>query len=44
MADFQPFHGLRYDPARVTLSEVICPPYDVIKGHRRDGPFEVQPL
>ena len=36
MADFQPFAGLRYDPARVNLSHVICPPYDVIKGHRRD--------
>jgi len=27
---FEPFAGLRYDPERVPLSEVVAPPYDVI--------------
>ena len=26
---FEPFRGLRYDPARVRIDEVIAPPYDV---------------
>ena len=30
MPRFEPFPGLRYDPDRVSLSEVIAPPYDVI--------------
>jgi uncharacterized protein (DUF1015 family) len=27
---FEPFTGVRYDPARVDLDDVIAPPYDVI--------------
>ena len=31
MADIQPFHGLRYEQAAIhDLTEVICPPYDII--------------
>ncbi len=36
MAEFLPFHGLRYDGSKVNLSDVLCPPYDVIKGAARD--------
>lgn len=36
MAEFLSFRGLRYDPTRVQLSNVLCPPYDVIKGDARD--------
>ena len=36
MAQFLPFHGLRYNTAKVNLSDVLCPPYDVIKGAARD--------
>jgi uncharacterized protein (DUF1015 family) len=36
MAEFVPFHGLRYNTEKVNLSDVICPPYDVIKGKARD--------
>lgn len=36
MAEFAPFSGLHFDPARVDVSDVICPPYDVIKGMMRD--------
>lgn len=36
MAQFTSFRGLRYDANRVELSRVLCPPYDVIKGHARD--------
>ena len=35
MAQFLPFRGLRYAPD-TDLSNVICPPYDVIKGDARD--------
>jgi uncharacterized protein (DUF1015 family) len=30
MADVRPFRGLRFDPARVNVSTVLCPPFDVI--------------
>ena len=30
MARFEPFAGVRYDPARVDLNTVTAPPYDVI--------------
>jgi len=36
MAQFTSFRGLRYNPTRVELSKVLCPPYDVIKGAARD--------
>lgn len=36
MAEFTPFHGLRYDTSKVELSDVLAPPYDVIKGAMRD--------
>ncbi|HLM65750.1 MAG TPA: DUF1015 domain-containing protein [Acidimicrobiales bacterium] len=35
MASFQPFPALRYDPARVTLADVVAPPYDVIDDVQR---------
>jgi uncharacterized protein (DUF1015 family) len=30
LADVRPFAGVTYDPGRVDLSRVLCPPYDVI--------------
>ena len=36
MAQFMPFRGLRYNTEKVNLTDVICPPYDVIKGTARD--------
>ncbi len=35
MPRFEPFRGIRYDSARVDLSSVIAPPYDVIDEHER---------
>ena len=35
MVTFQPFRGLRYDPATVPLGQVIAPPYDVIGSAER---------
>jgi len=32
---FEPFRGLRYDPAVVKLDQVIAPPYDVIESTER---------
>jgi uncharacterized protein (DUF1015 family) len=36
MAEFAPFAGLHYDPTKVNVADVLCPPYDVIKGQMRD--------
>lgn len=36
MAEFLPFAGLHYNPEKVELADVFCPPYDVIKGKMRD--------
>jgi uncharacterized protein (DUF1015 family) len=36
MAEFTPFHGLRYNTEKVVLDDVLAPPYDVIKGSMRD--------
>jgi uncharacterized protein (DUF1015 family) len=38
MTEITPFRGLRYDPAAVSGSDVIAPPYDVV------GPAEVAAL
>ena len=35
MADIRPFRGVLYDPARVELSRVLAPPYDVIDDAER---------
>ena len=44
MAEVRLFRGLRYDAGRVTLSDVVCPPYDVIsaveaRGYRARSPY-----
>ncbi len=36
MAEFLPFHGLRYNLRKVQLDDVLAPPYDVVKGSMRD--------
>jgi len=35
MALFRPFPGIRYDPGRVVLADVVAPPYDVIDDEAR---------
>jgi len=35
MPEITAFRALRYDPARVTLSQVITPPYDVLDAAQR---------
>ncbi len=35
MANFQPISGIRYDPDRVDLADVLAPPYDVIDDDAR---------
>ncbi len=27
---FAPFHGIRFHPSKTSLTEALCPPYDVI--------------
>ncbi len=43
MTVVRPFRAVRYDPARVDLSRVIVPPYDVIAGDEREGYFDRDP-
>ena len=40
---FEPFAGLRYDPDRVRLDDVIAPPYDVISPDERAALQEHSP-
>ncbi|MEE8425279.1 MAG: DUF1015 family protein, partial [Elusimicrobiota bacterium] len=28
--NFAPFHGVRFHPSKTSLTEALCPPYDVI--------------
>ena len=35
MPRFEPFPGIRYDPARVDLDAVVAPPYDVLSSEDR---------
>ena len=37
MADVRPFRGVTYDPARVDLGAVLCPPYDVISSAQQEA-------
>jgi uncharacterized protein (DUF1015 family) len=42
--DIAPFHGLRYDPAKVgDISLVVTPPYDVISPEARDAYHDRHP-
>ena len=43
MTDVRRFRALRYDPARVDLSRVIVPPYDVIAPADREAFYESDP-
>jgi uncharacterized protein (DUF1015 family) len=43
VTDVRPFRALRYDPARVDLSRVIVPPYDVVAAEDRAAFFERDP-
>ncbi len=41
--NLRPFRALRYDAARVTLTDVVAPPYDVIDDPYRDTLYERNP-
>src|SRR5207253_1504806 len=44
MAQVHPFRGFRYDIAQVgDLSDVTCPPYDVIDGAFQERLYELHP-
>ncbi|MEO6908747.1 MAG: DUF1015 domain-containing protein [Abditibacteriaceae bacterium] len=43
MAEFLPFHGLRYNLRKVQLDDVLAPPYDVVKGSMRDDLLQRSP-
>lgn len=36
MARIMPFRALRYDSGRIRLSDVVCPPYDVLTPAQAD--------
>ncbi|MBI4232855.1 MAG: DUF1015 domain-containing protein [Chloroflexi bacterium] len=44
MAVVRPFRGIRYSPAVVgRLSQVLCPPYDIITGEQREELYRRSP-
>jgi uncharacterized protein (DUF1015 family) len=43
MTIIRPFRALRYDPARVELSRVLAPPYDVIAADERHHLYDRDP-
>lgn len=43
MVEARPFCGWRFDPSRVTLPEVIAPPYDVIDEKEQDALYAKNP-
>lgn len=44
MADLRPFPAWRYNPARVDLSQVMAPPYDVISPAERETLYAKSPF
>src|SRR5205807_2370910 len=40
MPEFLPFVGTRYDESRVTMSQVVAPPYDVLSEEQRDQYYD----
>jgi uncharacterized protein (DUF1015 family) len=43
MAQIVPFSGIHYDPAKVALSDVIAPPYDVLSPTQQDALYARSP-
>lgn len=43
LADFRPIQAWRYDPAAVSMNEVIAPPYDVISPSQQDHLYARSP-
>ncbi len=43
MAQIAPFSGVHYDPARVSLPDVIAPPYDVLSPAQQDALYARSP-
>ncbi|HEX2515458.1 MAG TPA: DUF1015 domain-containing protein, partial [Chloroflexota bacterium] len=43
MADVRPFRGWRFDPSRVDVGAVLCPPYDVISPQEQRAYHERDP-
>ncbi len=44
MLDFKPFCAWRYDPQRVSMQEVIAPPYDVISPAEQSDLYDRSPF
>jgi uncharacterized protein (DUF1015 family) len=43
MAHIEPFRALRYDPSRVSISQVVTQPYDKITPEMQDGYYAASP-
>src|SRR6266851_9797525 len=43
MAHIEPFRALRYDPARVSIPQVLTQPYDKITPAMQDGYYAASP-
>ena len=43
MPEVKPFRGILYNPEKVSLSDVVAPPYDVISSHRQEELYGLSP-
>ncbi len=43
MAHIEPFRALRYDPSRVSISQVVTQPYDKITPEMQEGYYAASP-
>ena len=43
MAEIIPFRGLLYDVSKVSIGDVIAPPYDIITDERRESLYRQSP-
>lgn len=43
MADIRPFRAVLFNPARVSMTDVVAPPYDVVSGDERERLYNKTP-
>ena len=43
MAEIIPFRGLLYNPSKVSIQDVLAPPYDVITPEHRESLYRQSP-
>ena len=44
MATIKPFRAIRYNQSKVSISNVVAPPYDVINSEQQNGYYDKDPF